>query len=196
MGVSAMVCLANGSEETEAVTVIDLLVRAGVDVTVAGVGAKDTQEIVCSRGVRLLADAPLAQVAGRAFDAIVLPGGVKGAEALRDSATLIDCLRRAHRAGALVAAICAAPALVLVHHRLFPEAGMTGFPALKDRIPAARWREQRVVYDKQANLLTSQGPGTAMEFALHIIARLLGNDKAAEVAAQLVLPAGMEDFAT
>lgn len=196
MSVSAMVCLANGSEETEAVTVIDLLVRAGIDVTVAGISGPATRAIVCSRGVRLLADAPLAAVAGRDFDVIVLPGGVKGAEALRDSALLIDCLRRASRAGKLIAAICAAPALVLVHHRLFPDAGMTGFPALKDRIPAALWREQRVVYDEQANLLTSQGPGTAMDFALHIIARLKGDDKAREVAAQLVLPAGIQDLAS
>ncbi|WP_413740110.1 protein deglycase YajL [Sodalis sp. RH14] len=194
MGVSAMVCLATGSEETEAVTVIDLLVRAGIEVTVAGVG-NASHGIVCSRGVRLLADAPLATVAGRAFDVIVLPGGVKGAEALRDSAALIDCLRLASRAGRLIAAICAAPALVLVHHRLFPDAALTGFPALKDRIPASQWRDERVVYDKTANLLTSQGPGTAMEFALHIIGLLLGGSKAAEVAAQLVLPAGIRDFA-
>lgn len=74
MTASALVCLAPGSEETEAVTTIDLLVRAGIQVTLASVASDGNLEIVCSRGVRLLADAPLAAVADRPFDVLVLPG--------------------------------------------------------------------------------------------------------------------------
>lgn len=71
---------------------------------------------------------------------------------------------------------------------------MTGFPALKDHIPADRWLNKRVVYDARHRLLTSQGPGTATDFALNIIALLCGRPRAAEVAAQLVLPQGIETF--
>ncbi len=194
MAVSALVCLANGSEETEAVTVIDLLVRGGIEVTTAAVNNADEREVRCSRGVRLLADTPLSAVRDRQFDVIVLPGGAKGAEGFRDDPQLVAAVRRMKNQGKLVAAICAAPALVLQHHQLFPSVAMTGFPALKDRIPPKEWRDQRWVYVKEDNLLTSQGPGTAMDFALKIIDILLGNAKAAEVAAQLVLPAGIDNY--
>jgi len=192
MTVSALVCLANGSEETEAVTVIDLLVRGGMKVTTAAVNSDDKLVVLCSRGVRLLADSPLSVVADQPFDVIVLPGGAKGAEGFRDDPQLVDTVRRMKNQGKLVAAICAAPAIVLQHHQLFPSVAMTGFPALKASIPSKEWREQRWVYVKENNLLTSQGPGTAMDFALKIIDILLGSAKAAEVAAQLVLPAGSD----
>lgn len=190
MSVSALVCLAPGSEETEAVTTIDLLVRAGVKVTTASV-AGDGE---LTRGVKLLADAPLVAIVDEPFDAIVLPGGLKGAECFRDSPLLVEKVRQMHLQGNIVAAICAAPALVLQHHDLFPIGNMTGFPGLKDQIPADKWMERRVVYDARVNLLTSQGPGTAMEFALKLIDLLLGKAKAAEIAAQLVLIPGMYDF--
>lgn len=194
MTVSALICLANGSEETEAVTVIDLLVRAGIAVTAAAVTRDVSLEVRCSRGVRLLADTHLSEVADQPFDVLVLPGGAQGAEAFRDDPRLVAAVRRMQNRGKLVAAICAAPAIVLQHHRLFPAVPMTGFPALKDRIPPADWRDARWVYEQDSNLLTSQGPGTAMDFALKIIDLLLGKAKAAEVAAQLVLPAGIDDY--
>ncbi|STU35962.1 DJ-1 family protein [Klebsiella pneumoniae] len=87
MSASALICLAPGSEETEAVTTIDLLVRGGVKVTTASDGSLT---IVCSRGVKLLADAPLVEVADGDFDIIVLPGGIKGAECFRDSTLLVE----------------------------------------------------------------------------------------------------------
>lgn len=194
MSVSALVCLAPGSEETEAVTIIDLLVRAGVNVTTASVASDGNLTITCSRGVKLLADAPLVTIVDDPFDAIVLPGGLKGAECFRDSPLLVEKVRQMHLQGKIVAAICAAPALVLQHHNLFPIGNMTGFPGLKAQIPAANWMERRVVFDARVNLLTSQGPGTSMEFALKLIDLLLGKSKAAEVAAQLVLLPGMYDF--
>ncbi|MEQ4530418.1 MAG: protein deglycase YajL [Mixta sp.] len=192
--VSVLVCLAHGTEETEAVTVIDLLVRGGISVTTASVNGDGNREIVCSRGVRLLADKMLVDVADNDFAAIVLPGGLKGAEAFRDSPLLVETVRQFHLSGRIVAAICAAAGTVLVPHDLFPLGNMTGFPGLKETIPAEKWVEKRVVWDARVNLLTSQGPGTAMDFALKLIDLLEGKEKAREVAEQLVLAAGIYDY--
>ncbi|PVU31553.1 oxidative-stress-resistance chaperone [Yersinia pestis] len=193
MSVSALVCLAPGSEETEAVTTIDILVRAGINVTTASVAGDGALEIICSRGVRLLADTRLVDVADQ-IDVIVLPGGIKGAECFRDSPLLVATVRQTHNEGRLVAAICAAPALVLEHHQLFPVGNMTGFPSLKDKIAPNKWMDQRVVYDRRVNLVTSQGPGTSIDFALKIVFLLLGREKAEEIAWQLVLPPGIYNY--
>ncbi len=191
---SVLVCLAPGSEETEAVTTIDLLVRGGLNVTTASVTDDGSTEIRCSRGVRLLADAPLVEVADNEFAAIVLPGGLKGAEAFRDSPLLVETVRQFHLSGRIVAAICAAAGTVLVPHNLFPVGNMTGFPGLKETIPEEKWMDKRVVWDPRVNLLTSQGPGTAIDFALKLIDLLVGKEKAHEVASQLVVAAGIFDY--
>ena len=191
---SVLVCLAHGSEETEAVTTIDLLVRAGLLVTTASVESSGTREIICSRGVRLLVDAPLVEVADNNFAAIVLPGGLKGAETFRDNPLLVETVRQFHLSGRIVAAICAAAGTVLVPHELFPVGNMTGFPGLKETIPDGQWMERRVVWDPRVNLLTSQGPGTAIDFALKLIDLLVGKEKAREVASQLVIAAGIYDY--
>lgn len=191
---SVLVCLAHGSEETEAVTTIDLLVRAGLNVVTASVESDGSREIVCSRGVRLLADVPLVEVADNDFSAIVLPGGLKGAETFRDSPLLVETVRQFHLSDKIVAAICAAAGTVLVPHDLFPVGNMTGFPGLKETIPAEKWMERRVVWDPRVKLLTSQAPGTAMDFALKLIDLLVGKEMARDVAAQLVLAPGIYDY--
>ncbi|EEQ02903.1 hypothetical protein yrohd0001_1230, partial [Yersinia rohdei ATCC 43380] len=168
--------------------------RAGIKVTTASVAGDGELEIVCSRGVRLLADTRLVDVADQKFDVVVLPGGIKGAECFRDSPLLVEKIRQTHNEGQLVAAICAAPALVLEHHNLFPVGNMTGFPALKDKITPTKWMDQRVVYDRRVNLVTSQGPGTSIDFALKIVFLLLGREKAEEIAWQLVLPPGIYNY--
>ncbi len=191
---SVLVCLAHGSEEIEAVTTIDLLVRAGLSVTTASVESDGTREIVCSRGVRLLADAPLVEVADNDYDAVVLPGGLKGAETFRDSPLLVETVRQFHLAGKIVAAICAAPGTVLIPHDLFPVGNMTGFPGLRDTIPDKHWMDRRVVWDPRVNLLSSQGPGNSIDFALKLIDLLVDKEKAREVASQLVLAAGIYNY--
>jgi len=178
----------------EAVTTIDLLVRGGINVTTASVASDGDLTIVCSRGVKLLADAPLVEVADGDFDIIVLPGGIKGAECFRDSPLLVETVRQFHLSGRIVATICAAAATVLVPHNLFPIGNMTGFPSLKDRIPEDQWQDKRVVWDPRVNLLTSQGPGTAIDFGLKIIDLLVGREKAHEVASQLVMAAGIYSY--
>ncbi|EKC4846566.1 DJ-1/PfpI family protein [Salmonella enterica subsp. enterica] len=165
MSAQALVCLAPGSEETEAVTTIDLLVRGGIHVTTASVASDGNLTIVCSRGVKLLADA-----------------------------LLVETVKQFHRSGRIVAAICAAAATVLVPHDIFPIGNMTGFPALKDKIPAEQWQDKRVVWDARVKLLTSQGPGTAIDFGLKIIDLLVGREKAHEVTSQLVMAAGIYNY--
>lgn len=104
MDKTILLCLADGSEETEAVTTFDLLVRAGFQVRAASVNGDGGLTIAGSRGVRLLADAPLAD---EPYDAMVLPGGMQGAECFQRSPLLVACVRRMHLDGKLVAAICA-----------------------------------------------------------------------------------------
>lgn len=194
MSAQALVCLAPGTEEMEAVTTLDLLVRGGIKVTTASVASDGDLTITCSRGVKLVADAPLVEVADGAFDIIVLPGGLKGAECFRDSPLLVETLRQFHLSGRIVAAICAATGTVLVAHELFPVGNMTGFPDLKETIPEGQWQDKRVVWDSRVNLLTSQGPGTAIDFALKIIELLVGREKAHEVSQQLVIAAGIYSY--
>lgn len=195
MSQSVLICLATGSEELETVTTFDLLARAGISATLASVDA-DAQNLVisCSRGVRLLADAPLSLLADGDYNALVLPGGIAGARCFASSPLLVECIRQFYRSGRIVAAICATPARVLVPHQLFPEANMTGFPALKDEIPAQQWRDKRLYFDERFRLLTSQGPGTSIDFALKIIELLSGKAQAASVASQLVLAAGIYNY--
>lgn len=134
------------------------------------------------------------KVADEPFDAIVLPGGMTGAETFRDSPLVVEKVRHMHLDGKIVAAICAAPALVLEYHQLFPLGNMTCFPSMKDKIPAHKWVDRRVYFDERVNLLTSQGPATSFDFALKLIELLVGRETAAQVAAQLVLPNGINDY--
>jgi protein deglycase len=179
---TVLVPVAHGSEEIETVTIVDVLRRAGAEVTLASV--EDTLELVCSRGVRLLADAFIADCAGRAYDLIALPGGAKGAERLRDCAALIAMLRAQRARAAPYAAICAAPAVVLAAHDLLPTRA-TAHPAFFDALGGAA-DPARVVQD--GTVITSRAPGTALEFALALVAQLYGADRAAAVAAPM-LPA-------
>ncbi len=194
MSAQALVCLAPGTEEMEAVTTIDLLVRGGIKVTTASVASSGELAVTCSRGVKLLADAPLVEVADGEFDIIVLPGGLKGAECFRDSPLLVETVRQFHLSGRIVAAICAAAGTVLVPHGIFPIGNMTGYPGLKETIPEDQWQDKRVVWDPRVNLLTSQGPGTAIDFALKMIDLLVGREKAHEVSQQLVMAAGIYSY--
>lgn len=109
--------------------------------------------------MKLLADAPLVEVADGEYDVIVLPGGIKGAECFRDSTLLVETVKQFHRSGRIVAAICAAPATVLVPHDIFPIGNMTGFPTLKDKIPAEQWQDKRVVWGCTGKIADQPGRG-------------------------------------
>jgi 4-methyl-5(b-hydroxyethyl)-thiazole monophosphate biosynthesis len=170
-----LVPLAPGFEEIEAVTVIDLLRRADVEVVVAGV---ERGPIAGSRGVRLLPDASLDDVAGASFDLVVLPGGRGGTDRLIADSRVHALLRDQVRAGRLVAAICAAPE-VLHRAGLLEGRQVTSHPSSRDALPGVRYREDRVVRD--GSIITSRAPGTAMEFAFTLVELLCGKEKVREI---------------
>jgi len=180
MGVNILVAIADGIEELEAVTVIDVLRRAGAEVTVASVGSL---QVAASRGVKLTADAHIAQCADKTYTCIVLPGGMPGAEHLRDSQVLIELLKTQKQRGGWYAAICASPAVVLAHHGLLPHKA-TCYPSFADTLPDAACAARRVVVD--GHCVTSQGPGTALEFALELVRQLMGEEKAKAVAEPMI----------
>lgn len=181
-----LVPIAPGSEEMEAITIIDMMVRAGYEVVVASADFDGNLTMKASRGVTLSADCKLVDIADDEFDAVILPGGVGGAEVFRDSTVLVEIVRQQMYEGKLVAAICAAPALVLAHHGLYHEALMTCHPSFESHIEKKNWRVKRVTYDVNHNLLTSQGPGTALEFSMEIIINLSGKAHAWTVAEPMV----------
>lgn len=179
----ALVVLAEGAEEAEAVIIIDVLRRAGIEVVIASLGA-DTV-VQCSRKVRITADLTLAAVTGN-FDALVLPGGAEGARRLAASELVGERLRTHAKDGRIVAAICAAP-LAFQVHQVFAGRSMTCSPTVASRIAMyGRLEPGPVVED--GNLITSQGPGTSFLFALAIVRRVVGEPRAAEVERGLVLP--------
>lgn len=180
---SALVLLAAGAEEMETTIVVDVLRRAQVHVVLAGVDG--AEPVVCSRGVRIVPDQALADVSGE-FDVVVLPGGAKGAEQLATS-TLVNAWLRAQseRAG-LIAAICAAP-LALLAHGIALGSTITSHPSVRQRLANDyTLSDERVV--ALPGLITSQGPGTSFEFALRVVATLLGDAAAEAVAGPMVLP--------
>ncbi|XP_057795953.1 protein DJ-1 homolog B-like [Salvia miltiorrhiza] len=177
-----LVPIANGSEEMEAVIIIDVLRRAKAEVVVASVGEK--LEIVASRNVKLVADVLLDEVIGNSFDLIVLPGGLGGAQAFTESDKLVNLLKKQRESNKLYGAICASPALVLEPHGLIKGKKATAFPAMCNKLSDPSEAENRVVVD--GNLVTSRGPGTTMEFALVIVEKFFGRDKALELAKAMV----------
>lgn len=178
-----LVIVTHGSEETEAVATIDLLRRAKMDVVVAGLTGADP--VQCSRAVVLVPDVALAEASGD-FDAMILPGGMGGAEAFAASDAIKSQLTTYAAAGKTVGAICAAP-MALCKHGVFSDYRMTSHPVVKELVNAhGTWEKMPVVKDR--NLITSQGPGTALHFALALIEHLEGADTAAEVRAPLMMP--------
>jgi 4-methyl-5(b-hydroxyethyl)-thiazole monophosphate biosynthesis len=178
-----LVPIADGTEEIEAVCIIDTLRRADADVTVASVTGK--LEVTASRNVRIVADALIEDCAGKTFDLVVLPGGTKGAEHLRDSKEVASILKNQQQQGRLYGAICAAPPIALQHHGLIGNRKATCYPSFIDQLQNPAPSESRVVVDN--SLVTSQGPGTAIEFALKLVELLFGKEKSAEVAKAMLV---------
>lgn len=176
-----LVPIADGTEEIEAVCIIDTLRRAGAEVTVASVEAART--VTCSRGVRIEADAFIVDCADEMYDLIAAPGGMPGSEHLRDNAVLTDLLKQQRAAGRLYAAICAAPVVVLQHHGLLEGRRATCFPAFAAQLHNAEAAGERVVVD--GHCITGRGAGSAIEFALALLEALYGAKQAAEVGARM-----------
>jgi 4-methyl-5(b-hydroxyethyl)-thiazole monophosphate biosynthesis len=174
---NALVAIADGTEEMEAVIVIDVLRRAGTDVMVASVGEID---ITASRGVVIKADALISECVNDNYDLIVVPGGMPGAEKLRDSEALINILKKQDDEGRLIGSICAAPAVALLPHGLLSRKTATCHPAFRDSMPDDIYSDEAVT--ESGNIITSKGPGTAMLFALKLVERLHGQETADNIA--------------
>jgi 4-methyl-5(b-hydroxyethyl)-thiazole monophosphate biosynthesis len=179
-----LVLLAHGSEEIEAVTVIDLLRRAEIDVLTAG---NSRGVLTASRGVRLVPDAYIDDVLDSEFDMVVLPGGGPGAESLKQDARVIALLQNHVRRGRFVGAICAAPK-ILAHAGILEGKRATSFPGILESLdlPNTILSTDSVVID--GAVVTSRGPGTSIDFALALIALLEGHAAKDRVEAQLQRP--------
>ncbi|KAL7750448.1 hypothetical protein RI367_004222 [Sorochytrium milnesiophthora] len=192
---TALVLVADGSEEMEAVITIDVLRRAEFHVTVAGLASAGA--VKCSRDVKVVPDVSLAEVKDKQFNVVVLPGGLGGAKAFKDSTDVQQLLRRQASAstsgGSHCALICAAP-IILPVINIFPGATVTSHPSVRDQVlqsPATyKYSEERVVVagTSDANrLITSRGPGTAFEFALKLVEVVCGSDRVTKVSEPMLL---------
>jgi 4-methyl-5(b-hydroxyethyl)-thiazole monophosphate biosynthesis len=177
---SVLIPLANGSEELEAVTVLNLLRRAGIEAVSASL---DGHPVRGSRGTVIVPDTSLDEALKRHFDMVVLPGGQPGTNTLKADARVIELVRRMAAEGRYVCAICAAPS-VLATAGLLDGKHATSFPGSLDAYPKVSRQPQAVVED--GKLITSRGPGTAMDFALTLVERLADKAKRDEVEAGLV----------
>jgi 4-methyl-5(b-hydroxyethyl)-thiazole monophosphate biosynthesis len=174
-----LVLLADGFEEIEAITVIDVLRRAGIEVDSVGItGAWVTG----SHKIKIMADKKISEVDVEKYDGIVLPGGSKGVENLARASKVKELLEKMNEKGKLIAAICAAPSLLAKFH-ILDNKKATIYPGMERELPYPR--DERVVVD--TNIITSQAPGTAMEFALAIVEKFFGKGKVQELKKQLVV---------
>ena len=168
--------LANGFEEIEALTPLDLLRRGGVDVTTIAVGGADA--VVGSHGIRVGADIPDTMFRDSRPEAVILPGGMPGAENLAASRTVETALRVTAATGGLLCAICAAP-MVLGKYGYLSGKTAICYPGFEKALMGAEIGTNKVVRD--GNVITAAGMGVAMEFGLEILKALKGTDVADRV---------------
>ena len=170
-----LVILADGFEEVEALAPADVLRRSGAAVTIAALGFEaGTGSVRGAHDIRVVCDALLSDVAEKAFDAIILPGGMPGAKNLRASALVKKVILDTFNRGGLVCAICASPAYVLAPAGVLDGRKATCYPGCESVAPGIAFTGERVV--KDGNVITSAGPGTALEFGLKISESLFGSD--------------------
>jgi len=165
-----LVPLAQGCEELEAITIMDLLVRANIQVTSAGL---DDQVVVAARGTRIIPDTSIDQVIDKEFDMVVLPGGLPGADHLRDNERVQKILKHHAQKKKYVAAICAAPK-ALAKAGLLENRTATAYPGVLQALELKNTEIRETAIEEDGNIITSRGPGTAMDFALVLIEKLEG----------------------
>tara|TARA_B100000686_G_C16554501_1_gene844389 strand:+ start:146 stop:709 length:564 start_codon:yes stop_codon:yes gene_type:complete len=175
-----MVLLAPGFEETETIIPVDILRRSGARVTLAGL---QSGPIEGSRGVFILSDHNLNDLNHMDYDLVVLPGGQPGTSNLQKDERVLKLLRSMHSRGKLIAAICAAP-IVLQSAGILEGQALTSHPSVKEHLHSIKFSENRVVVDQ--NIITSQGPGTAMEFSMKLVEFLFDQDRVEKVNKQFL----------
>ena len=175
-----VVFLAPGFEEIEAITVIDVLRRAEVAVTVAGLQAGP---VTGSHAITVQPDTTLDQVRPEDADMVVLPGGLPGSDHLREDTRVREFITRMDEAGKFTCAICAAPT-VLHAAGIVRKRAITSHPFVREALAKLNYREDRVVVD--GTMVTSRGPGTALEFSLELVTLLRGAETANTLAASML----------
>ena len=184
MSKTALIVVAEGTEEIEAITPGDVLNRAGIHITYAGIGS------IAPRGghaVPLRADMFIDDVGTILFDALIIPGGAKGTENMARSQLLSDLIMRHWEARKIIAAICTAPAIVLAPLGILANKHATCFPGLERRFPKdVKDCTASVCVD--GNLITSRGPGTALEFSIRLAELLAGAQTAIKVGQSMLVP--------
>lgn len=181
---TVLVPLADGCEELEAVTIIDILRRAGIDVVTAGL---DDQLVRASHGVRIMPDTNLDEALTRDYDMVVLPGGLPGADNLNEDPRVKELLKKMANSERFTAAICAAPK-VLANAGLLRGKKATAYPGSLDSVNHQAQLVSGDAVVRDGKVITSRGPGTAMDFALALIEALTGKAKRDEVERALVRP--------
>jgi 4-methyl-5(b-hydroxyethyl)-thiazole monophosphate biosynthesis len=177
---SALILFADGSEELEAITIVNILRRGGINVTLTGLHSGILRG---SRGTMIQPDTTLDEVLKRDYDLIALPGGQPGTNNLKTDERVIALVQRMAKQGKYVSAICAAPS-VLATAGLLDGKQATSFPGALDQFPKVARKNESTVED--GIFITSRGPGTAMDFSLLLLERLAGKQKRDEVEASLV----------
>lgn len=173
--INALICLAEGFEETEAIIPIDILRRSSMNVVVAGVKSK---EINSSHNVKIVCDIEISD-AEEVYDVIVLPGGMPGSTNLANSFEVVRRIINTSQEG-FVCALCAAPAVVLANTGILDDKKATCYPSMEKVAPHINFtHDSRCVVD--SNVITAQGPGVAEEFAFTIVEEVLGKEKMLEV---------------
>ncbi|KAK9302309.1 hypothetical protein QLX08_005722 [Tetragonisca angustula] len=175
---TALLLIAEGSEEMEAVITTDVLRRVGIDVTVAGL--TENPCVKCSRDVKICVDAKLSDAVNQKYDVVILPGGLNGSKAFANSSEVGKLLQQQEQENRLIAAICAAPTALKIHG-IAKGKKITSYPAMKDQLTDYyKYLEDKVVID--GNLITSRGPATAFDFSLAIAEKLIDKQTADDAA--------------
>ncbi len=181
MKTKALIILAQGFEEIEAVIPIDILRRSGIDVIIAGL---DSIEVIGSRNIILKAEYLLKDIHDE-FDVIIFPGGSQGANNLANSKIVASLIKSQFQSGRIIAAICASPAVVLAPTGILSGKKITCFPDFKNDLPDnVIYSDDKVVVDN--NIITSRGPGTAFQFSI-TLSKILVGEKIADVVTNAAL---------
>lgn len=182
MDIKALVPIAQGTDDAEAVIIINLLRRAGISVKIAG----ENQIVTCSKGVKIIPDMMLYQLDDNMrFDCVVIPGGAEGVENLSNNERFCSVLSTLHSNGALIGAVCSAPLVLDFCKILKPESMITSHPAARKHLDTKySYSDEDVVVD--GKIITSRGIGTTIPFVLKIIETLAGKETRDKIAESIV----------
>jgi 4-methyl-5(b-hydroxyethyl)-thiazole monophosphate biosynthesis len=179
--IKVVVCAADGSEEVETLTVVDLLRRAGIEVDL--ISAQNRGKFKSSHQIEIITDKNIRDVDFKEYDGVVIPGGLKGVENLGNNVPVINALQDANEAGKVVAAICAGPT-VLGKAGILHGVKSTVYPGMDRELNGATYVDEPVVTD--GNIITGRSMAASIEFALAIITKLIDAETAAKVADAIV----------